>query len=77
MMTDQPLEDNEEREEEDDFFVTGTIIVQAGLSPEGELQWRWKYNDIEPALVLGFLEVMKDEVKDDIRGSVQEDDDIG
>jgi len=60
---------------EDEFFVTGRITVEAGLSPEGELQWRWKYDDLEPALVLGFLEVMRDEVKDDIRNNVQREDD--
>lgn len=75
-MTNDPLDSNEPLSEEDDgFFVTGTIRVEAGLSDKGELQWRWQYSDIEPALVLGFLEVMKDEVKDDIRGSVQREDD--
>ena len=76
-MTDLPLDDEHDDEEQDDdtFIVTGKILVESGLSPEGELQWRFKYDDIEPALALGFLEVMKDEIKEDIRSSVEKEDD--
>lgn len=60
-------------EEEDEFMVTGRIVIEAGMNSQGELQWRWKREDIEPALALGFLIVMIDEIKADISQSGEDD----
>lgn len=63
----------DENIEEDSFFVTGKIIVESGCLPDGSLQWRWRRDDIEPALALGFLEIMREELKRDIIEASQED----
>jgi hypothetical protein len=65
----------EETEGEDEFMVTGRIIVEAGMTSEGDLQWRWKREDIEPALALGFVSVIEHELKCDIASSPNEGDD--
>ena len=59
----------EETNEDDEFMVTGRIVVEAGMTAEGDLQWRWKREDIEPALALGFVEVMAHELKCDMANS--------
>ncbi len=61
-------------EEEDEFMVTGRITIEAGMNSEGKLQWRWKNEDIETALALGFIVVIHDELKDDIRNMIEEED---
>lgn len=77
-MTDEPIEpieeDAAEDNEDDGFFITGHATIQAGMTETGELQWRWKNNDIELALLLGFLVVMQDEIKDDIRAAIENTD---
>lgn len=60
---------------DDGFFVTGHIIIQAGMTADGEPQWRWVREDIEPALALGFITVMADELKTDIRSEAYNLDD--
>jgi hypothetical protein len=68
----EPEQQQEDTFPDDGFFVTGQITIQAGMTADGEPQWRWMREDIEPALALGFITVMLDELKADIRQSVQE-----